>query len=116
MNRRGFLKHALAAIPAIAVAPAVAEALAPKRTIVLPPAGGWPTSRLSTYGVGGYPRSMQAFRGTYWDDVFEGPFASGMFTPSEATERYSRAMVASIVQTMERVQQRVMEDIYLEHR
>jgi hypothetical protein len=47
MNRRQFLIRALAAVPAIAVAPALAEELlellAPRRTIILPPAGGWVT-------------------------------------------------------------------------
>lgn len=41
MNRRGFLRGALgAAVGAIAGAE-LAEALAPKRTIFLPPRGGW---------------------------------------------------------------------------
>lgn len=41
MNRRGFL-GLLAATPVIAIAPELLELLAPKRTIFLPPRGGWP--------------------------------------------------------------------------
>jgi hypothetical protein len=42
MNRRGFLAHIAALAPVVAIAPELAEALAPKRRIFLPPAGGWP--------------------------------------------------------------------------
>jgi hypothetical protein len=46
MNRRQFLTRALASIPVVALAPTVIaellEELAPARTIMLPPAEGWP--------------------------------------------------------------------------
>lgn len=45
MNRRGFLQGLVGAA-AIAATPALAEALLPKRTVFLPPKGGWPQ-----YGV-----------------------------------------------------------------
>lgn len=45
MNRRQFLRGIFAAVPAVALAPAAAEwladMLAPRATIFLPPAGGW---------------------------------------------------------------------------
>lgn len=43
MNRRDFLTRALAAVPVIVAGEALLELLAPRRTIVLPPRGGWPT-------------------------------------------------------------------------
>lgn len=44
MNRRGFF-GLLAASAAVAVTAELAELLAPKRTIFLPPVGGWLSSR-----------------------------------------------------------------------
>jgi len=45
MNRRQFLKRALLGVPVVALAapliPEIVEAFEPKRTIFLPPAGGW---------------------------------------------------------------------------
>ena len=41
MNRRQFLTRALAGIPLLAAPVALLEALEPKRTIFLPPRGGW---------------------------------------------------------------------------
>lgn len=41
MNRRQFLTSALASVPVIAAPAALLEALVPKRTIFLPPRGGW---------------------------------------------------------------------------
>lgn len=42
MNRRGFLTGLMSSVPAIAVGAELAELLAPRRTIFLPPLGGWP--------------------------------------------------------------------------
>jgi hypothetical protein len=44
MNRRGFF-GLVAASAAVVVAPELAELLVPRRTIFLPPAGGWLSSR-----------------------------------------------------------------------
>lgn len=41
MNRRGFLGLLAAAPAAVVLAPDLVELLAPKRTIFLPPRGGW---------------------------------------------------------------------------
>lgn len=41
VNRRQFLTHALAAVPVIVAGEELLELLAPRRTIVLPPRGGW---------------------------------------------------------------------------
>lgn len=41
MNRRGFLRGALGAAVGIVAGAELVEALAPKRTIFLPPRGGW---------------------------------------------------------------------------
>lgn len=41
MNRRGFLGLLAAAPAAVVLAPDLAEMLAPRRTIFLPPRGGW---------------------------------------------------------------------------
>lgn len=42
MNRRGFIKLLLPAVGAVAVAPElIAEIWTPRRTIFLPPPGGW---------------------------------------------------------------------------
>lgn len=41
LTRRQFLTRALAAIPVIAAGEQLAELLLPKRTIFLPPRGGW---------------------------------------------------------------------------
>jgi hypothetical protein len=49
VNRRQFLTRAIAAVPAVTLAPTVIaellEELAPARTIILPPAMGWVSSR-----------------------------------------------------------------------
>lgn len=42
VTRRQFLKRALLAVPLIAAPAALAELVAPKRTILLPPKSGWP--------------------------------------------------------------------------
>lgn len=41
MNRRQFLKAAIAGLPVLAAPAALLEAIEPKRTIFLPPRGGW---------------------------------------------------------------------------
>lgn len=41
MNRRGFLRGALGATVGVVAGAELVEALAPKRTIFLPPRGGW---------------------------------------------------------------------------
>lgn len=41
MNRRGFLRALAVGVPAIVAPAALVELLAPKRTIFLPPRGGW---------------------------------------------------------------------------
>lgn len=41
MNRRNFLAHVLAAVPVIVASEQLLELLAPKRTIFLPPWGGY---------------------------------------------------------------------------
>lgn len=41
LSRRAFLRGALSLAPVVIAPPALAELLEPRRTIFLPPAGGW---------------------------------------------------------------------------
>jgi hypothetical protein len=56
VNRRQFLTRALAAVPLVVAPAAVVDLLLPKRTIFLPPRGGW----FSGLTIDGVP--------LYWDN------------------------------------------------
>lgn len=88
MNRRLFLQS-FAAVPVVLATPAIVEALAPKRSIFLPPRGGWPTDGLqamlgssdfeisSGYSVPlpGFPQP--GFMANGWISPYEGKSVAG---------------------------------------
>lgn len=57
MNRRGFLRGAIGAAAALAIG----EAFLPKRSIFLPPAGGWPAGQLGSFRGVDYLTSPNAW-------------------------------------------------------
>ena len=70
MNRRQFLRTAALGIPAVLAPTALLEAIAPKRTIFLPPSDGWPQAD-------GYLRIYGGEAILTWDhgeDQVAGPF------------------------------------------
>jgi hypothetical protein len=80
MNRRGFLKALGAGAVGVVATPAILEALAPTRSIFLPPRGGWLVNRVEYYGT---TRGRWAYGGAIHENLVQ---TAGR----EMLERYQR--------------------------
>lgn len=90
MNRRGFL----GLLGGAAVAAVVPELIAPARTIMLPPAGGWPVGDFSTENL--RFRAIERFSHGFMDPRALPTMTNQLVEPQELTERMIEDMLIEL--------------------